>query len=569
MSEYMKRLTAGKGRSGWVVKTLVVGAVVGLILLATLFLTRDAWMGLLRGQRAERLLVEAEAAFAVEDWETVVRTASAAHFLQPDNLDAPLWVARGLLRQRSGNSVAWWQQALAHPDLPIEDLQQMVELTLNSGMVDDSVTFLNRLIELDRNNVRTNQLRLRLMDMQRRQSQSQRLIVEMAQAGAEDWRIHERYISLRQHQQGDAVAPEVVSHLMRLMETGGELSISAARELVSMTGLDEPTRIDAAEYLLAHSEDNMDHLFSLTIKQQAGLFELDEIRQRALQSAQTARGLEMDGLAIWASWAGEFPWFENAVSWQEFSEAGGRMEIYLQGLLNSGNPRRVLAIVESIYEAQDPEAALMLYFRAQAQSQLGNAEAAEASLRLAVNTVHRRTAGRLEALLLQEQRYDLLLELFRQEVRQNPNDPLAVRKLIAVLYEMGEFSELRERIQRVNLEDFAQTPEVASFIAYLMLMLDHRTLEVHTFLERYLVQYPELFDHQLVLAVSYLIMGNRQAAVGFLRAMPQIDHRAPRFLRVSAAILGRYPAEQIINLAEYELLLPRELYLLGQAQSNR
>lgn len=118
--------------------------------------------------RADRLVQQAQAAFANEDWTNAARLGTAAHYLDPANPDTDLLVARALLKDRNPSSVTWWRRVLDRPDLPMDELRSVTRAILGQGNVEEGLPFLQRLLRSDGDHPATQRLWLQALGLQGR-----------------------------------------------------------------------------------------------------------------------------------------------------------------------------------------------------------------------------------------------------------------------------------------------------------------------------------------------------------------------------------------------------------------
>jgi thioredoxin-like negative regulator of GroEL len=166
-------------RSRSIRKALFAGCVCVAVAGIGGFILREPIRARVNGIRAERLMEKAETAFAAEDWGDAARLGRAAHFLDSDNRQTDLLVARALLKEHNPSSIGWWKRVLDEPDLPIDELRILTHAVLQQGDLDNGLLFLNRLMQLDPDNPGTQRLWLTALGMQGRLGSAQAYAEQM------------------------------------------------------------------------------------------------------------------------------------------------------------------------------------------------------------------------------------------------------------------------------------------------------------------------------------------------------------------------------------------------------
>jgi hypothetical protein len=175
----------------------------------------------------------------------------------------------------------------------------------------------------------------------------------------------------------------------------------------------------------------------------------------------------------------------------------------------------------------------------------------------------------LERLLMSVQRADLLLELYELIRQARGINPQLRQRLIAMHYQAGNHRRIVELTGDLELEDYLYRPEIFPFFGYLKLLTSSDLEHTHGLLEEALLEYPEYYDHHLVVAISYHLLGQPGAARRLASGVEAPGIGAPRFLRVAAIGLGMGTAAELLRPDEWDGLLPPELRLISEAESTR
>lgn len=543
---------------------LIILVILGLVLVLSggAFLAKDAIRGWVNGIRAERLQEKAQAAFEDERWEQASRQGQAAHYLDPDNTEILLLVARSTLKQRIGTTLGWWKLIVDEPDLPVEDLRLLTRILLSSGQLEDGLLFLNRLVELDPDDPETLRLWLQSLERQRQYPRAAELARNVAKSGIEDWGLHQFYMTLENQLVGAGGEAAVIEHLQTLMSAGGPLALNAARELALSPSVPAEIRLKASGYLAENGIFQLDKLYAWSVEVKEGTREEASLFPLLNEIVETAEEGDLTELLKWARFMNATDWFLENVSWEAFQENAEDIEPYLSLILDEGNNERLLALTERQYsQGQVEDAETLLYFRAVALENLGRKEEAQAALELALQTTDPSASNKLERLLLLNNRWDLLTRLYQLILSEEPGDQV-VFKALAANYYIGRQEEVEDLLKGIDLDTYDDSPGQASFIHYLRLVTFGFDPKLHSHLEALLARYSKISDFRPVVGISYLLQGRTEIATDFLDGVPELEVNAPRYLRVATVLLGR-PADDLMLPGEIEFLLPREKYLLS------
>jgi hypothetical protein len=542
---------------------ILAGIIIVVVSIGGIFLFKGPIKKTINGIRSDRLTVKAQEAFSQELWEQAARQGKAAHYLDEQNKEIQLLVARALLKQRDRSAVEWWKLVIDQPDLPVDELRLLTEVLLNSGELEDGTDFLGRLMVLDGENPETRRLWLTALQMERRYSQMMSLSGELASSGSDDWSIHRLHMSMQENFSGEKGEEMVIEHLRSLVEADGPLSLRAARELAAHPTVDSATRIMATSYLEENAEDDLDILYSQSVEVKAGILdwvELLPILERILAEPDKE---VLEELTRWAGWMGATSWFMDNVSWETYYKSGANVEPYLRLLYNGGAYQQLLALTEREYTEREKGASALLYYRAVALEQLGQQEQAAATLELAIKVVDPTEASEIESFLVRDNRWNLLVKLYQIILKDEPGNPAYLLKALGAYYYTGDQTQLLITLEQIKPGQYDSEPGKASFILYLRLLLEGYSPELNRSLESLFARYPEVFEFRLVLGVSYLLQGRPDVAAGFIEDMPKLGRSAPRFIRVAAILLGE-SREALLFPDESQYLLPREAFLLSQ-----
>lgn len=547
---------------------IILGGLLGLLLVIGLglFLARDSIRNGLNEWRADGLREEAEEAFSAGNWALASRKGIAAHYLRSGDPRVDLLVARATLKQRQAGTVDWWKRVADQPELPADELRELTEILLNSNRIQDGLFFLNRLVEIDGMSTATHRLWFQALQMQARYSNSMNLAADLIDRGSDEWDIHRHYVAMQEALAGERGGMTAREHLLKLMEEGSALGVHAAREMAGRRDYPVEDRLTAARYLQEHAETQMDRLYAISVQVREASAD-DALLEPVLEvilSEPAPR--DLSELGRWAIWMERPAWFADSVTYDDFIANGNDPELYLRILIDAGYAQRVIDLAQRLGTSGGSDSPYFLYFRAKALSQLGQQQQAEATLNLATQVLDARQSSQMERFLLLDNRWDLLLKLYENQLRETPNSPRILQKLISVHYFLGEQDPLEALLERVNLDDFQASPGMLAFMLYLKLILerDPQSLEAYN-VEAYLARYPEIFDFRLVVGVQYFLEGQTELAQQMGDKTQQLPLQAPRHLRMSAILVGQGNAKDLIGRTEISELLPRERFLMSLA----
>jgi tetratricopeptide (TPR) repeat protein len=544
-------------------KSLIIALLVVLGLGAVVFLLKDQLIQQINEARGDRLFEQAQEAFEEERWEAASRMGTAAHYLKPEDEAIQLLVARAFLKQRRGEAVHWWKQVLDSGDLPLDELQILTSALMNSNQLEEALPFLARLVELEPNDPETQRLWLRSLQLQRRLSKVMELSSGFVREGSEDWSIHRQYIRMQDSLAGSEGVERANAHLRELITLDNPLSLLAARELGVRDDISSEDRLLVAGYLERQGEDSLDGLLAKSLMVKEGMLDLEELTSPAMAALEGAEDPDLDQLMRWSLWMGVSKWLTEAIDWREYQQKGGDADLYFMALLRQGAYRSLIQLTESEISGEEEASALHLYYRARAWEELGNLEQALQTLNLAIDVVDPGSSMALERYLVRDNRWDLLVRLYAMLLEENPGNIVYRQKNLAALYYIGDQEGLQVALGNVEIEEFDEQPALQAFVIYLKMLVEGHSMDYHERLEDLMAEYPDIFDYRLVLGVSYRLLGEDDVGRSLIDGMPDLTLAAPRYIRVSSALLGQ-SAERVLEPGEWEYLLPKELYLLSQ-----
>ena len=529
---------------------------------AGIYVFRAPIKGVINGIRAERMFAKAEEAFAAERWTDAARMGTAAHHLDPDNPRIDLLVARALLKQRNGAAVAWWNMVIDEPNLPVGELRELTTALLAARQLEQALPFLSRLVELDGGNPETHKLWLQSLQLQHRYRKVQSLASQFAQQGSADWCLHRAYVQMQQSAaQGDDLNP-VIEHLKKLLQAGGPLALNASREILRLQGIDAGTVRLAARYLSENSGNLLDRLYAMGTAVRLGDQPRDSLDALLNEVLAEPEAGQLEQVLLWSTLMNEEDWFLDNVDWSSYYQNQGSPDAYLRLLYTQQRFDQLLQLTESTASEAGTSMAAFLYFRSLVLRERGDEDGAEAALGLAVETVDPSSYPVLERYLAGDGNWNLLSQLYAKALIDNPDDPVYLAKALGASYYSGQQDELAPFLDRLDLTDFEDKPDIQGFILYCRLLETGFDAEAHKDLEFLMAEYPEVFDFRLILAVSYAMQGRATLGQQLIEGMPEIPENAPRYLRVAAVIMG-LPAEELLLSGEREELLPRERFLIS------
>jgi tetratricopeptide (TPR) repeat protein len=542
---------------------LSITGVVGLVLIIGGFFARDIIKDRINSYRADRLIQQAEVAFEVENWTEAARKGTAAFYLDPSDRDNNLLVARALMKQRNHSAIEWWKRILEHPDVPVDELREMTTALFYLNRVDEGLTFLNRLVELDGDSRETQHLWFNALRLQARYTTSMNLAESLIGKGSDEWQVHQHYISMREALSGDEGKSIAIEHLVELIEKENALAIPAARELATRSDAPLTFRLMAAGYLVEKSDDVIDRLYAVSVEIREEAVDLAKLEAILKEIEADLDNVNLVQLAHWAVWMDRSGWFVNLVDYETFVASENDPDLYLKAMIEAGMSRDLISLAERLGTAGGNNSAPFLYYRAVASQNLGDAKQAENTLVLAAEVVDPAESVTLERYLLRDKRSDLLLQLYENQLKEDPDDPQILQKLAYVHYMLGNQDDLEALVRRVDMEDFTNSPPALTFLLYLKLMVGTSLEETHKEISANLVRFPELFEFRMLMGVSHLLHGQPDLAAGFIERMPALNPDSPRFLRVCAVLLGR-DRQEFLSLSDEESLMPRERLLLSR-----
>jgi len=549
---------------------IALGAL-GFILVAgaLVFLLREPIQDKVNGIRAERLFEKAETAFMEERWEQAARQAQAAYYLDSDNRDIQLLIARSTLKQRMRTTVEWWYQVLEEPDLPVEELRELTGGLLAGGDLENGLVFLNRLTELAPDDPATKRLMLQSLELQKRYSSALDFAGEMARAGDDSWDVHQFYMAFEEQLNPGEGEEKVLEHLKALIEGGTELALPAARDLVLRLGAPAEDRLAAAAYLNEHAADQLDELFAQSVRAREGLASEEAVKEIVLELLEDPDAFTMQTLLNWANFMNATTWLLDTVSFTSYVESGASEELYFSLLYRTGAYAELLDLVEDVLSQEDSAASSMIhYYRAVALRNLGEEIRAQDALNVAVRVADPADSGTLEANLIRDQEWALLIGFYDTLRANEPDNSTLDLKLLAAYYYLGKQEGMKPVLEDLKMESFIiDNPPQASFLLYLKLVVEGYSPELHQQIEGLQARFPQISDFVPVLALSYLLQGEERVARDFVDEIPELGLSTARYLRVCTILIGR-PEDGLLMPGEKEFMLPRELYLLSRYASG-
>lgn len=548
------------------IQWIALGALGGIIAIgAVLVVLRAPIQTAVNGYRAERLFDKAEAAFAEERWEQASRQAQAAYYLDPENMDIQLLIARATLKQRMRSTVDWWREVVDEPDLPVDELTELTSGLLASGDLENGLVFLNRLSELAPEDPATKRLILQSLELQKRFTSAFNFAGKLARGGTESWDIHQYYLAFEDQLGSEGGSERVIAHLRSLIEEGGDLALSAARDLALRKHAPEESRLYAAEYLLENATDKLDTLFAQSVLAKEGIANGAMVKELVLELIEEEPdAYTMEMLINWANFMNATKWLSENLSFQAYTATGASAELFFNLLYRNEAYSVLLELVENaLADDESAGSSTLHYYRAVALRNLGEAERSAEALGLAVRVADPGDSATLERNLVRDQEWNLLIGLYQTLLTDDPEDNRILLKMLAAYYYLGKQEGVVEVLDRISLDAFLDRPPEASFILYLKVILVGYSAELHQSIERLQARFPQISDYRPVLGISYLLQGKEQYAREFLAEIPELSLSTPRYLRVSTCILGRDP-QTLLLPGEREFLLARELYLLSR-----
>jgi hypothetical protein len=559
------------GTGGWTWRrVLVINGIAVLALVIGMVLGRQLILDGVQKYRAGKLFAEAKELYEQELWEQASRRGSVAHQLDQENEAIMLLVARALLKERRADAVEWMRKALRSPDVEAEELQLLTRSLLASAQVEEAMDFLARLYEIDPEGLETQRLWLATLEAQRRTSGSYEVLAGLVQDGAEDWSLHERYLSLQRNRGSESWREDTEAHLLGLVRSNQTISRLAARELCGFVDASDAARLEAGRFLERVSEPgSLDQLIAMTVRVQLTGEGEAALLEAATQLLEDGEATGHEELLQWAVWAERLGWLLDRLDWSSYDSSGADEQMYLQALLLDNRHAEVLRITEALGQDGGRDASAVLFFRSQALIGQGLLEDAERVLRIAVQSVNPDNFAVFERLLMSEQRSDLLLELYELVEQARGINPQLRQRLIAMNYQAGNHARIVELIRDLELAEYLFRPEIFPFFGYLKLLTAGDLAATHSLLEEALLEYPEYYDHHVLVALSYQLLGQAGAAQRLAGAVETPGIGAPRFLRVAAVGLGMGASTDMLRPDEWEGLLPPELRLISEAESTR
>lgn len=545
----------------WIIIAIVL-ALVGLTGISGIFIFRDEVKGIINSARSERLEERARDAFTNERWAEASRLGQAAFYLDSSNREIQLIVARSQLKQRMASAVGWWRLVIEEPDLPVDELRFLTEALLRGDSVEETIFFLNRLLELDGDNPETQRLWISALNKLRRHGTVAALAGQLVSEGSDDWAIHQTYMRTLQNRGSGGSSDLIIQHLKTLLGSESGLSLDAARELVVSPELDSETRMLAIGHLKKNGVDNLDKLYASSAEVRETGAEIDTLYPLVDSILEEAEESQFAEILRWANWMDALGWYLDRVEYSEFVENGGSPESYFSALLREQRYQQVMSLTETLASSEATFELPILLYRSEALEATGNSEQAMETLELAVETVNPERSYQLEISLIQDGHWNLVSKLYDIMLREDPDDHRRLMKSIGSKYYIGELESAAPMLAKLELGTFEMFPDQENFLVYLKLLESGYTSEIHQHLESLLVKYPEIFDFRLTLGISYLLQGQPQVGREMLDKMPNLGLNAPRYLRVAALILGQ-PDEDLMLPAEIQSLTPRERFLIS------
>jgi len=541
-------------------KKLIIILSAAIVLLAgVLFLLKDGIRDYIKGQRAQVLYEEALTAREAGNLEEASRKAVAAYYQDSSNADYILTTAQLRLELRMEDSLDWWQLALeSGVQLPKEDLQFLIRLMLANDQIEDSNPFLMYLITEYGDDEVSQQIWLDSL-RQRNQFRVASGLAQQFARGADSWVLHQQYLDLKG--EGDLT---IQAYLEGLLDNEGDLSRLAALELLTRPDMPNPTIRKALE-VVQDPEDNLEELVILGGRLRLGDIDASVVQARILELIEAGDVELVTSISNWLVYLGDdwLDWFTGTVDIETYVEWGGRRDFYWFFLVQQDKWERIMDLTQTDEELPPLDKALRFYYRGLAQENLGEGEEGRANILLAASVVPLEEADKLESLLKRSGDMEAIQQLLGRQLEASPENQQVLNRNLMIAYLTGDQDRLLSLMDRLSEYDRKENSwPFQAFQAYLDLIFSRDAESIHQELEENYAQFPEFADYRMLLALSWKIRGNPEAAEALIEDMPALGDTSPRHFKIIQSIVkgSSYPGS-----GRQGELLPRERYLLHLA----
>lgn len=524
-------VTPWKAIIAWTVGiALVVGSFVGY----PLYQISKAW-------RSEILVAQSQDAAANNNIGEAFQKALSAHYLNPEDSDIMLNLARQSAKVDHPQNLKWWLSVLNHPDITPEDRLSFLELCLRRGQLTTALNYLPSLADGLPDTKESWALQLEMLRQSRQFPVIIDFVTKKLAAGHQDWELHRALVDARTAIPSAESRKAAIEHLRTITEPGSPVELRAMRSIVYLRDITSQERNTYIDRILAHPDATReDKLLSYTmaIRSRSEKYTYQGVKDSVIQLFNFK---DMEDLELYASWLDFIGEPEEAIKIIEESRLKPTRAAFvslLRSKLATGQVDEAFDLtLESVDKSPLDEVESILARAATLRSQGLQKEAREALVAATqVASVEQATLVERELLLLDE--YELLISMYQRLMREPGYSLNGKAKLLSAYYNARDENGLLSTLHGINIDEYQSQPSVLNFIAYLEIVYGRRVGPARRALEQLCSRYPNVADFRLTLGLAYLRSGEAKVArllVGEPRLYPDINNR--QHLQVAAATI--------------------------------
>lgn len=555
-----------------------------LITFAVLFVLGLASIPLLypvaKAVRSQQHLSSAIELKAAGEDRTAYFKIQSAYNLAPGNEEILSVLGPYAADVRHPDTLRWWMQAADQGLLLHEDLIAMVEYGFASGNREAVRPYLFRLFQEFPGDARVQSLQLRFLQAARQDFQAFLLARKMIEAGNRDESVLAAYVrgafTLDRLPREDR--DKALGTLWSITGEEGAASLYAIRVLFQFWNTFEISEQEQLQVrLLEHPGHTFaDRLLLLSLLRNSEreapetiLAEAETVFAEVAASSSDAPASAGEDLAVFTDWLNR----------EGFPEAALR---YLEDPLTSEDSRlfynRQIALIalgeaDRAYELSLEQNALSparnLVLRAMAQERLGQRDDLSQTLSLAAESVEGKEIAWLEQVLQRSGERDLVIRMF-EKLEETMSNPLPARlRLLNYYYASGREADISRLLREMESTSLDSTLPERTPLLYFQLLFRRDAEETRRAVESLVLEMPMMADFRVLLAFSYAIGGEAEAASELVTELGEIDASQQRVLNIMLAYVHLAnnetdKARERMESIERESLLPQERVLLSR-----
>lgn len=519
----------------WLLAGLLVASVI-LVIVAFQPLKDFAW-----SLRAQMLLNASEEAHAEGNAQVAFQKGLSAHYLDPDNQQILLNLARRAVDFRHVTADRYWPQTVNIPGRTPEDLKSFLQYAMSINDFERARRYINLLNQELPDDPEVGMMQVNLFINQRRMLEAMNLARSLLDKGVESVELHTAYAQALLSVPREETLRLAREHLSGLAGRDDETGLAALRLLFRSNQLTEAERATLSQRYIAHPlSERQDKLVAYRAALNSESQDFASSKE-AIYSLFDLENLDDKAQLVEFLIAVNQP--QEVVELVSEDEASLKRELF-RGLLIAKlalkEGQEVLEMTLISPDRNPLSSAETMLLRARAHQQLGNVAQFQETVNLLADVADIE-AGNLddfmmtEAALVSMKQWPNLLKLYRRLSQTRPFEAVGKQKLLYGYYIVGDGTSVADMLEDVDYDDFQDQPSAQNFLAYLN-MLHRRDITPHrTKAEQLLAEYPSVIDFRLTLSLAYLLNGRPQDALSLLEGLPTFDETTPRYFRVISA----------------------------------